>query len=94
MSGKKSASYNSENQSTLVAGKKWIRSTSVCVWRSPGEQAKIRARMAEVGFRNLFAYMRKMALNSYVLQLTLRPLRRTFPCSGAVRIASIKLLSG
>ena len=75
MSGKKSASYGSKNQSTLVAGKKRIRSTSVCVWLSPDEQAKIRERMADVGIRNLSAYMRKMALNGYVLHVDLSPVR-------------------
>ena len=46
MKGKKSAPCSPENQSTLVAGKKRIRSTSVCVWLSPDEQTKIRERMA------------------------------------------------
>ena len=75
MSGKKSASYGPQNQSTLVAGKKRVRSTSVCVWLSPDEQAKIRERMADVGIRNLSAYMRKMALNGYVLHVDLAPVR-------------------
>ncbi len=75
MSGRKSTSYMSENQSTLVAGKKRIRSTSVCVWLSPDEQAKIRERMADAGIRNLSAYMRKMALNGYVLHLDLVPVK-------------------
>ncbi len=75
MSGKKSASYGSQNQSTLVAGKKRVRSTSVCVWLSPDEQAKIRERMADVGIRNLSAYMRKMALNGYVLHVDLVPVK-------------------
>lgn len=75
MSGKKSASYGPQNQSTLIAGKKRIRSTSVCVWLSPDEQAKIRERMAEVGIRNLSAYMRKMALNGYVLHVDLAPVK-------------------
>ena len=75
MSGRKSTSYMSENQSTLVAGKKRIRSTSVCVWLSPDEQAKIRERMADAGIRNLSAYMRKMALNGYVLHVDLVPVK-------------------
>ena len=75
MSDKKSASYGPQNQSTLVAGKKRIRSTSVCVWLSPDEQAKIRERMVEVGICNLSAYMRKMALNGYVLHVDLSPVR-------------------
>ena len=71
MDGKKLASYSPENQSKLVAGKKRVRSTSVCVWLSPDEQAKIRKRMADVGIHNLSAYMRKMALNGYVLHVDL-----------------------
>ena len=75
MSSQNSMPCNSENQSTLVAGKKRIRSTSVCVWLSPDEQAKIQERMADVGIRNLSAYMRKMALNGYVLHVDLSPVR-------------------
>ena len=75
MNGQNSMPYSPENQSTLVAGKKRIRSTSVCVWLSPDEQAKIRERMADVGIRNLSAYMRKMALCGYVLQIDLAPVR-------------------
>ena len=75
MSSKKSVAYGSESQSTVVAGKKRIRSTSVCVWLSQDEQAKIRERMAEVGICNLSAYMRKMALNGYVLHVDLSPVR-------------------
>ena len=75
MSSQNSMPCNSENQSTLVAGKKRIRSTSVCVWLSPDEQAKIRERMADVGIRNLSAYMRKMALNGYVLHVDLAPVK-------------------
>ena len=75
MSSKKSVAYGSESQSTVVAGKKRIRSTSVCVWLSQDEQAKIRERMADVGIRNLSAYMRKMALNGYVLHVDLAPVK-------------------
>ncbi len=75
MNGQNSMPYSPENQSTLVAGKKRIRSTSVCVWLSPDEQAKIRERMADVGIRNLSAYMRKMALNGYVLHVDLAPVK-------------------
>ena len=75
MSGQNSMPCSPENQSTLVAGKKRIRSTSVCVWLSPDEQAKIQERMADVGIRNLSAYMRKMALNGYVLHVDLAPVK-------------------
>ncbi len=75
MSGQNSMPCSPENQSMLVAGKKRIRSTSVCVWLSPDEQAKIRERMTDVGIRNLSAYMRKMALNGYVLHVDLAPVK-------------------
>ena len=75
MNGQNSMPCSLETQSTLVAGKKRIRSTSVCVWLSPDEQAKIRKRMADVGIRNLSAYMRKMALNGYVLHVDLAPVK-------------------
>ena len=75
MSGQNSMPCSPENQSTLVAGKKRVRSTSVCVWLSPDEQAKIRERMADVGISNLSAYMRKMALNGYILHVDLSPVQ-------------------
>ena len=40
---------------------------------SEEEQALIRERMAEAGIRNMGAYMRKMALNGYVLHVDLSP---------------------
>jgi len=75
MNGQNSMPCSPETQSTLVAGKKRIRSTSVCVWLSPDERAKIQKRMADVGIRNLSAYMRKMALNGYVLHVDLAPVK-------------------
>ena len=75
MNSKKSAPCGPKSWSTVVAGKKRIRSTSVCVWLSPDEQVKIRERMADVGIRNLSAYMRKMALNGYVLHVDLAPVK-------------------
>lgn len=42
---------------------------------SEEELAAIQGRMAEVGIRNMGAYMRKMALNGYVLQVDLAPVR-------------------
>ena len=40
---------------------------------SEEEQALIQQRMAEAGIRNMGAYMRKMALNGYVLHVDLSP---------------------
>ena len=66
MSSTKSVVYGSESQSTLVAGKKHIRGTSVCVWLSQDEQAKIQKRMADVGIRNLSVLMRKMEKRAFI----------------------------
>ena len=42
---------------------------------SEEEQALIRERMAQAGIRNMGAYMRRMALCGYVLQIDLAPVR-------------------
>ena len=55
--------------------KKRVRSQSICVWVRPDEMEAIHERMAEAGIRNLAAYMRKMALNGYVLHVDLEPVR-------------------
>ncbi len=47
---------------------------------------KIQERMADVGIRNLSAYMRKMALNGYVLHVTLCQSKRAFSCKKIMRI--------
>lgn len=73
MKNRKTTVSTTKERSTVVAGKKRIRSTSVCVWLSPDELTVIRERMAEVGIRNLSAYMRKMALTGYVLHVDLSP---------------------
>lgn len=75
MKSRKTTVSTKNEQSTVVAGKKRIRSTSVCIWLSPDELTAIRERMAEVGIRNLSAYMQKMALNGYVLYVDLSPVK-------------------
>ncbi len=45
------------------------------VWVSPEELQAIKARMEQTGIRNMSAYIRKMALNGYVLQVDLSPVR-------------------
>ena len=80
MNGQNSMPYSPENQSTLVAGKKRIRSTSVCVWLSPDEQTKIRERMADVGIRNLSAYMRNCRQGEYLWRSL--PRRNQDPAKG------------
>ena len=42
---------------------------------SEEEQALIRERMAEAGIRNMGAYIRRMALNGYVLHVDLSPVQ-------------------
>ena len=55
--------------------KKRRRPIHLHVMVSEEEQELIRERMAEAGIRNMGAYMRKMALNGYVLHVDLSPVR-------------------
>ncbi|BAL00436.1 hypothetical protein OBV_32370 [Oscillibacter valericigenes Sjm18-20] len=55
--------------------KKRLRPAHLHVMVSEEEQALIVQRMAEAGIRNMGAYMRKMALNGYVLNVDLAPVR-------------------
>lgn len=57
-----------------MSGKR-VRDVPVCLWVSPEELESIQGRMAEAGIRNLSAYLRKMALNGYVLSVDLAPVR-------------------
>ena len=50
------------------------RNIPLYVWLSPEEQA-IKDRMEQTGIHNMSAYVRKMALNGYVLQVDLSPVR-------------------
>ena len=56
-------------------GKKRRRSVHLNVMVTPEERELIRQRMDEAGIRNMGAYMRKMALNGYVLNVDLAPVR-------------------
>ena len=58
-----------------MAGKKRRRSVHLHVMVTPEEQRQIQERMTQVGILNMGAYMRKMALNGYVLQVDLSPVR-------------------
>lgn len=51
------------------------RDVHLHVMVSKEERALIQERMAEAGIRNMGAYMRKMALNGYVLHVDLSPVR-------------------
>lgn len=55
--------------------KKRVRSVPLQVWVRPDELEAIRGRMAEAGIHNMSAYVRKMALNGYVLNVDLGPVR-------------------
>ena len=55
--------------------KKRRRSVHLHVMVTPEEQALIGERMAEAGISNMGAYMRKMALNGYVLHVDLSDIR-------------------
>jgi len=51
------------------------RGVPLFVWVSEEEYAAIQERMEEAGTQNLSAYIRKMALNGYVLNVDLSPVR-------------------
>ena len=55
--------------------KKRRRCVHLHVMVTPEEQALIRERMAEAGISNMGAYIRKMALNGYVLHVDLSDIR-------------------
>lgn len=55
--------------------KKRRRCVHLNVMVTPEEQELIYERMAEAGIQNMGAYMRKMALNGYVLHVDLGPVR-------------------
>ncbi len=50
------------------------RSVHLHVMATPGEQTKIRERMTQTDILNMGVCMRKIALNSYVLQAALSPI--------------------
>lgn len=54
---------------------KRTRNVPVLFWVSPQETELIRQKMAQFGTDNLSAYLRKMAIDGYVLQLDLPELK-------------------
>lgn len=56
-------------------GAKRRRGVPLYIWVSEDELDTIRRRMEEIGTQNLSAYIRKMALNGYVLHVDLSPVR-------------------
>ena len=55
--------------------KKRVRDVPIYVWVRPDELEAIRERMAQAGIRNMSAYIRKMALTGYVLNVDLSPVQ-------------------
>lgn len=55
--------------------KKRVRSVPLNVWLRPDELEVIRERMAEAGVQNMSAYVRKMALNGFILHVDLSDVR-------------------
>lgn len=51
------------------------RDVPLYIWVSEDEYAAIGERMAQAGTQNLSAYIRKMVLNGYVLNVDLAPVR-------------------
>jgi len=55
--------------------KKRKRNISIKLWVSEAEQDTIRERMDELGTENMSAFIRKMALNGYILHVDLSPVK-------------------
>ena len=58
-----------------MSGAKRKRGVPLYVYVSEDEYSIIRQRMEEAGTQNMSAYIRKMALNGYVLNVDLAPVR-------------------
>ena len=58
---------------------------------TPEERKMIDRRMEQAGVTNMAAYLRKMAIDGYVVKLELPELRDFIPCSVARATISIRL---
>lgn len=58
-----------------MSQRKRRRGVPLYVWVSEEEYTAIQQRMEEAGTQNLSAYIRKMALNGYVLNVDLTPVK-------------------
>lgn len=58
-----------------MSASKRKRGVPLYVWVSQNEYDTIQRRMEEAGTQNMSAYIRKMALNGYVLNVDLAPVR-------------------
>ena len=62
-----------------MSGKKRKRDVPVLFWVSAEEMEVIRQKMEQFGTKNLSAYLRKMALDGYVVRLELPELKELVP---------------
>ena len=58
-----------------MTAKKRNRNISLMIWVTPHERELIGQKMAQLGTGNLSAYLRKMAIDGYVIKLDLPELR-------------------
>ena len=74
--------------------RKRVRDVPIYVWVKQDEWEAIQARMASLGIRNMSAYIRKMALNGYVLNVDLAPVKELVSllrrCSNNINQAAIQ----
>ena len=66
------------------------RNIPLYVMVSPEELEQLHTRMDEAGVRNMSAFVRKMALNGYILHVDLSPSGNWFPCNGGAPTTSIR----
>lgn len=52
-----------------------IRSVPITFWVTPEEKAAIHAKMAEIGAINMSAYIRKIAIDGYIIHVAVPELR-------------------
>ena len=57
--------------------KKRVRNVPINIWVRPDELDTIQERMAEAGIRNMSAYIRKMALDGYFLEMDTSPVKES-----------------
>ena len=74
--------------------RKRIRNVPIYVWVRQDELEAIQERMASLGVQNMSAYIRKMALNGYVLHVDLAPVKELVSllrrCSNNINQAAIQ----
>lgn len=74
--------------------RKRIRNVPIYVWVRQDELEAIQERMASLGVQNMSAFIRKMALNGYVLHVDLAPVKELVPllrrCSNNINQVAIQ----